>query len=108
MTTQRRIQMSRRKPWRQLAPDAVIVARGKAGEPWGNPHPVSDPCPECDGRRHTRDEAIALYREHLLAHPDLVDRIKRELAGRDLACWCKPDEACHADLLLKIANEEPW
>ncbi|WP_269062108.1 DUF4326 domain-containing protein [Salipiger marinus] len=28
-----------------------------------------------------------------------------ELRGRDLACWC-PDGPCHADVLLKIANEE--
>jgi hypothetical protein len=30
--------------------------------------------------------------------------VRRELKGRDLACWCKPDEPCHADVLLEIAN----
>jgi len=30
--------------------------------------------------------------------------VRRELKGRDLACWCKPDESCHADVLLEIAN----
>jgi len=34
-----------------------------------------------------------------------VDEIRTELAGRDLACWCPPDLACHADVLLKLANE---
>jgi hypothetical protein len=28
----------------------------------------------------------------------------RELAGKDLACWCKPDAPCHADVLLRLAN----
>jgi hypothetical protein len=27
-----------------------------------------------------------------------------ELRGLDLACWCRPDQACHADTLLELAN----
>lgn len=34
-----------------------------------------------------------------------VEDIRRELAGRDLACWCRLDQPCHADVLLAIANE---
>ena len=26
------------------------------------------------------------------------------LSGKNVACWCRLDEPCHADLLLKIAN----
>lgn len=33
-----------------------------------------------------------------------VDDIRRDLAGRDLACWCRPGDPCHADVLLDIAN----
>lgn len=32
-------------------------------------------------------------------------RIKRELRGKDLVCWCAP-KRCHADTLLRIANED--
>lgn len=34
--------------------------------------------------------------------------IKPQLAlrGKNLACWCKPGETCHADVLLEIANKE--
>ncbi len=32
--------------------------------------------------------------------------IRRELRGKNLACFCSPGKACHADVLLKIANEE--
>ena len=35
-----------------------------------------------------------------------VDDVRRELAGLDLACWCAPDEPCHADVLLTLANDE--
>ena len=33
-----------------------------------------------------------------------ADRIRNELAGFDLACWCPLDQPCHADVLLEIAN----
>lgn len=28
-----------------------------------------------------------------------------ELRGHDLLCYCVPDEPCHADALVKLANE---
>lgn len=30
----------------------------------------------------------------------------RALRGHDLACWCSLDQPCHADVLLKIANDD--
>lgn len=27
-----------------------------------------------------------------------------DLRGKNLACWCKPDQSCHADVLLRVAN----
>ena len=29
-----------------------------------------------------------------------------ELKGKDLACWCRLDMPCHADVLLELANDE--
>jgi hypothetical protein len=34
--------------------------------------------------------------------------IRAELGGRDLACWCPPGQACHAQVLLQIANRDDW
>ena len=31
--------------------------------------------------------------------------VKHHLRGKNLACWCPFDQPCHADVLLKIANE---
>lgn len=33
-----------------------------------------------------------------------LEDVRRELAGKDLCCWCPLDKACHADVLLEIAN----
>jgi hypothetical protein len=69
---------------------------------WGNPHPIGKPCKHCgDGTVHDRMEAIARYRDEVDA-----ELVRRELRGRDLACWCRPEEPCHADVLLEIANRE--
>jgi len=64
---------------------------------WGNPFKV------VPGER-TAEQAVAMYRRHLAEHPELVERARRELAGRDLACWCPPGATCHADVLLDVAN----
>lgn len=47
---------------------------------------------------------IALYRAWLADHPELIERARAELAGRDLMCWCPEASPCHADVLLEIAN----
>jgi hypothetical protein len=54
--------------------------------------------------KHGREKAVALYRQRLAENPELVEAARRELAGKDLACWCQPSELCHADVLLEVAN----
>jgi hypothetical protein len=44
------------------------------------------------------------WRVEQLADPVRVAVVRRELGGRDLACWCRLDAVCHADVLLAVAN----
>ena len=37
--------------------------------------------------------------------PSKIVEMYRALKGTNLACWCAP-KRCHADTLLRIANEE--
>lgn len=39
----------------------------------------------------------------LKTHADIA-RLLEPLRGKDLACWCKTSELCHADVLLELAN----
>lgn len=48
--------------------------------------------------------AVLMFRAHLDDKPDLRAAAVEQLRGKDLACWCKPGEPCHADVLLEIAN----
>jgi hypothetical protein len=93
MRKPRRLKLSRQKGAR-LPKGAVVVARPTK---WGNPYR-----PE----KMTRAEAVANYRRDLLAGKlkVSVEDARRELAGRDLACWCSLDGPCHADVLIEIAN----
>lgn len=52
-----------------------------------------------------RDGVIEAYRPWLMSRPDLMAVARAELTGKDLVCWCTP-RACHADVLLEIANSE--
>jgi hypothetical protein len=84
------------KVWNKRDPetptDAVYVGRPSK---WGNPFVI--------GRDGDRDEVIEAY-EHWLDHQMTIDPwFLRGLKGKDLVCWCVP-EACHADVLLEIAN----
>lgn len=74
--------------------EAVYIGRGSV---WGNPLVIG-----IDG---TREEVIEKHRNAILAVPSLQARIKAELKGKDLVCYCHP-RACHGDILLQIANED--
>lgn len=91
---------------------AIYVGRAAPGlkaSPYANPHSIggTNGCRMCSGRIHDLDEALWLYEQHLDIHPDLVAQARRELAGRDLACWCAMDQRCHVDILLWAVSREP-
>ena len=111
----KRIQRKRTKGYR-MPEGAVYVGRPTK---WGNPFTDSP----FDG-----PDAVERYRQALMEKPLMVMTVgewvanggsqeffialyKRdrqlldELRGKDLACWCPLDKPCHADILLKIANE---
>lgn len=94
--TPKRVRLRRTAGWRK-PPGAVVVARPSK---WGNPHAITSHTPEA------HRASVEAYREDLLAGrlAVTVDDVRRELAGRDLCCWCAPELACHADVLLEVAN----
>lgn len=71
---------------------------------FGNEFPVE---------KYGRDEAVRLHAEKVRSQPKLIAKIKRELRGKVLACWCAPKGGvdmndaliCHAQTLAQIANE---
>ena len=74
--------------------DAVYIGRGS---PFGNPFTI--------GTNGNRDEVCDKFEEYVKSNPELVERIKKELCGKNLVCFCKP-KRCHGDTLIRIANTE--
>lgn len=66
----------------------------KVGE-WGNPFSIG---PDGD-----RKEVIQKFIELVTPQPELIARIKRELKGKVLGCWCAP-KRCHCHFLAAVAN----
>jgi len=99
MTTMaKRIQRKRTAGWRMPA-DTIYVGRPTR---WGNP--FAAPSNDYSGRNYAAAKFSHWVEE--VAQRDLVAAIKTELRGKDLACWCPEDHPCHADILLRIANQD--
>lgn len=117
-----RIQRRRTAGWRTPV-GAVYVGRPSR---WGNPFPVGEPGP------FSAEDAVRMFRDVVvtgeawlitgegtkhesrhrftrqLGKPPVptVEEVRAELGGRDLACWCPVGQACHADVLLELANPD--
>lgn len=112
----RRWQRRRTPGWRMPA-GAVYV--GRPG-PWGNPATVAEAIEHGIEPHAAPAAAVRRYRAWLLGEdPGDQDSYQvagrtydrrwirehlAELAGRDLVCWCPPDQPCHADVLIELAN----
>lgn len=97
-----RVQLQRTKGWR-MPPNTVKVDRTTI---YGNPFTVPGDYPTAQG-------AVQRFRSAIFGHPKphpesyigrIIKNAPRELRGKNLACWCKLDEPCHADVLLELAN----
>ena len=91
-----RIQRKRIKGWR-MPPNTVSVTRPGR---WGNPFKVSSSM--------TAAEAVDAFRLALETGdlPFTVEDVQGQLSGKNLACYCRLDGICHADVLLAVANRE--
>lgn len=76
-------------------PPAGAVYIGRPTK-WGNPYRMG-------AGGFTRAEAITKFRAYLAGRPDLIEAARRELAGKDLVCFCAPLQ-CHGDVLARVAN----
>lgn len=74
----------------------AVPRRRLAASKWANPYKIGP-----DG---TRDEVVAKFKAYLMTRPDLLSALP-ELRGKRLGCWCKPDHACHGDVLAEMADE---
>lgn len=113
----KRIQLSRKKGWR-MPPNTVKVTRPGV---FGNPFTFAqlEEAGMSQGDK-AKDAAFLVesFRDWLVGRSEYwsgpecdaaraaIKSRLAELRGKDLACWCKPGDPCHADVLLTLANKE--
>lgn len=121
-----RFQLSRRAGWRMPPNSAKCDRSTRWGNPWvikymptsAEPHSpwavtnllLSPANAFFPTEERAAEFAVSEFRQSLLRpfRPGLlIDavEVRRDLAGRDLGCWCAVDAPwCHADVLLECAN----
>jgi Domain of unknown function (DUF4326) len=101
MNQPKRVQRKRVKGWR-LPTNTVCVDRSTK---YGNPFIVGTPSHDDPPQPLTAQEAVALFDDQFDEIADCQDFNIEELRGKNLACWCPLDQPCHADVLLRRANQ---
>jgi Domain of unknown function (DUF4326) len=106
-----RLQLSRKRGYQlqaaSQAANGLTAIKVDRSTRWGNPYKVGDKgVPDVE-------TAVRLF-TRLVTHPNgadsdpffvfTIDRIRADLGGRNLACWCTLNQLCHADVLLRVAN----
>ena len=102
-----RIQRRRVKGWK-MPPNTISVCRPGR---WGNPLRVgmyvgytrADAVK--DYVRWLKREPVVRSYEGVFGKPPTTREIRKELRGKNLACFCPIGEPCHGNILLRIANK---
>lgn len=84
--------------------NTVSVARPSR---WGNPYVIGQSKEHIDGVTHSIHDAyiaVLLYREYMEYWLGRTPTLLDQLRGKNLACFCRRDQPCHADVLLELAN----
>jgi Domain of unknown function (DUF4326) len=56
--------------------------------------------------RYDRETALRLFEAYARMRAQWEPDWLEPLRGKDLACSCRVDERCHADVLLALANRD--
>jgi len=96
-----------------MPPNTVSVARPG---PWGNPfivgkHGTTERCVELFQRLCYGALTISIDHECVDAQFAFLKHAEKHigyLRGKNLACWCRMGNPCHADVLLRIVNANPF
>jgi len=100
-----RIQRKRKKGWKMPA-NTIYVGRPTIR---GNPFRIGERVPGLEQTYYSVQDVVSLFEQEL----DIIimnlgmtrEEFLEPLRGKNLACFCPLDQPCHADVLLRLANQ---
>lgn len=126
MPTPVRIQLSRKMGFRlqevSRAINGLEAVKVDRSTKWGNPFAFNPDEPGSQAKAVANFRSLFVKRPSLMRHKVLTFMRGNQgrgeaailamrtgvgnLRGKNLACWCKPGDPCHADVLLELANKD--
>jgi hypothetical protein len=103
-----RIQRSRARGARLTASNGLPIVCVSRPSRWGNPFTIDTKRPPAEVAALRAASVKKFERALCTADPVLgftAADVRRELKKKNLACWCPLTGPCHADVLLRIAND---
>lgn len=96
MTKPVRIQRSRQK--KAVSPNGLPIVYVGRQSMFGNPYILY--------RDGNQEEVVRKYKNEFffVTSEEGKEYTKQKLKGKNLSCWCKLSDPCHADILLEVAN----
>lgn len=109
-----RIQRSRQK--KQVSPNGLPIVYVGRGSKYGNPFRMGERIDPHwvrifdatdtstffnNGKVATREDVIRLYKKYMSLE---MSEFAESNKNKNLSCWCKLSDSCHADTLLKLWN----
>lgn len=87
--------------------NTVVVTR--AGK-WGNPYKITPELRALHNNNYAKLHKLVVecYREWLEGSDEgrlLIEKMRLELRGKNVACFCGLDKPCHGDVILEFANK---
>ncbi len=115
-----RLQLSRRRGFNlqrhSLSQNGLHAINCARPTKWSNPFSIQHCMKIFEGtdEASARVKAVHLHKDWLAGLLDeatlfprpTIEEIREALKGHNLACWCRLDQRCHTDVLMKIANPE--
>ena len=105
-----RVQRKRTKGFILSSPNDLDVVCVNRGTKWDNPYKIGDErfigYNATTKTKITRELALELFEKDISKNKIYFNKIKKELKNKNLACFCDLNVKCHADILLRIANED--
>lgn len=100
------IRIQRSRQHKQISPNGLPIVYVGRPSKFGNPFKIGG---EYEGEKgfveiKTKEECVNLF-SFLVGLGCQMNEYLHELKGKNLSCWCKIGEPCHADILLEIANQ---